>query len=386
MVEQVYPARPKIRIAYLSADFHNHPVAYLIAELFELHDRARFEVIGVSYGRAPKDEMKRRIAESVDCFIELPDKSDLEIAEIVRENEIDIAIDLGGHTDSSRLGIFAYRPAPIQLHYLGYSGTTGAGFIDYLIADSVVIPDEFRPFYTEKIIRLPGAFQVNDRTRKIAACQGSRVDHGLPAEGFVFCCFNNNWKITPDLFDVWMRVLQHVEDSVLWLFRDNDAAENNLRKEAALRGVDSSRLIFAKKVSLDQHLARHQYADLFLDTFYYNAHTTASDALWTGLPVLTKLGQTFASRAAASLLNAIGLPELIVRTQNDYESLAIELAMNPEKLHLLKKKLVANRLSEPLFDTPRYVKNLELAFEQIVLKGREGMTPEHLDVLENRIR
>ena len=371
----------KIKIAYLSADFHNHPVAYLIAELFELHDRSRFEVIGVSYGRAPEDDMRRRIASAVDHFVEVPDRSDREIAELVCDYEIDIAIDLGGHTEGGRLGILAYRPAPLQVHYLGYSGTTGAGFVDYLVADSVVIPREDRSFYTEKIASLPEAFQVNDRCRQIANVEDRRTDHGLPAEGFVFCSFNNNWKITPDLFDVWMRILERVNRSVLWLFKDNETAETNLRQEAEKRGVDPSRLVFATKLPLDEHLARHRHADLFLDTFYYNAHTTASDALWTELPVLTKIGQTFASRAASSLLNAIGLPELITETDDKYECLAVELATNPAKLNQIKQKLSANRLSQPLFDTPRYVKHLESAYEEMFLRQHQGLHPEHIEVL-----
>lgn len=383
MAKRKQTVHRKIKVAYLSADFHNHPVAYLIAELLELHDRSRFEVIGISYGRSPEDEMRRRIAKAVDLFVEVSDKSDFEIATFIQDHEIDIAIDLGGHTEASRLGIFAYRPAPLQMHYLGYSGTTGANFIDYLVADSIVIPDEHRSFYTEKIIRLPDAFQVNDRTRKMAVNEDSRSHHGLPEDGFVFCCFNNNWKITPDVFDVWMRILQRVEGSVLWLFRDNETAEWNLRKEAVARGIDSSRLVFAKKVPLEQHLARHRHADLFLDTFYYNAHTTASDALWTGLPVLTKLGQTFASRAAASLLSAIGLPELIAETLEAYEDLSVELALRSDKLDAIRKKLVTNRLSQPLFNTPRYVKNLEFAYEQIVLNHRKGLKPDHVDVLSN---
>lgn len=371
----------KIKIAYLSADFHNHPVAYLIAELFELHDRSRFEVIGVSYGRACEDDMRRRIASAVDHFVEVPDRSDREIAELVRDYEIDIAIDLGGHTEGGRLGILAYRPAPLQVHYLGYSGTTGAGFVDYLVADSVVIPREDRSFYTEKIVSLPEAFQVNDRCRQIAHVEDRRTDHGLPAEGFVFCSFNNNWKITPDLFDVWMRILERVKGSVLWLFKDNETAETNLRQEAEKRGVDPSRLVFATKVPLDEHLARHRHADLFLDTFYYNAHTTASDALWTELPVLTKQGQTFASRAASSLLHAIGLPELITETDDKYECQAIELATNTAKLNQIKQKLSANRLSQPLFDTPQYVKQLESAYEEMFLRHHQGLQPEHIEVL-----
>jgi len=370
----------KLRIAYLSADFHKHPVAHLIAELLELHDRSRFEVIGISYGLANEDDMRRRISRSVDRFIDVADKSDEGIARYIREAEVDIAIDLGGHTQGSRLGILAFKPSPVQVHYLGYSGTTGADFIDYLVADPVVVPDEHKLFYTEKIVHLPNAFQVNDRSRKIAVSEDSRADHGLPESGFVFCCFNNNWKITPDLFDVWMEILSKVEGSVLWLFKDNELAEQNLRKESASRGINPERLVFAGRLPLDQHLARHRHADLFIDSFYFNAHTTASDALWAGLPVLTKAGDTFASLAAASLLNAVGLPELVTYSVDEYENLAVELATNPERLAGLKQKLANNRLTTPLFDTPRFTRHLENAYEQMIERYRQGLKPDHIHV------
>ena len=355
--------RAKIRIAYLSADFFNHATAFLMAELFELHDRERFEIIGICYGRSPDDAMRRRVSQSFDQFHEVADKSDQEIAALIHGLGIDIAVDLKGHTAETRLGILAYRPAPVQVHYLGYPGTTGAPFIDYLIADPMLIPSEHQPHYTEKIAYLPDCYQVNDSKRQISDRIFARAELGLPENGFVFCSFNNNFKITPDLFDVWMRLLQRVEGSVLWLFQDNATAAENLEKEAVARGVDANRLIFAERMPLAEHLARHRCADLFLDAWFCNAHTTASDALWAGLPLVTKIGDTFASRVAASLLTAMGMPELIAVTPQAYEELAYELAMNPAKLKFLKSKLEQNRHTAPLFDTPRFTRNLERAYE-----------------------
>src|SRR5262249_39254021 len=277
----------RIRIAYLSADFHGHATAYLTAQLFERHDRSRFEVVGVSFGPDDGSRMRARLVRAFDQFHDVRSKSDLEIANLLNELQIDIAVDLKGHTKGSRPRIFAHRPAPIQVSYLGYPGTTGAEFIDYVIADPIVLPFDQQPFYTEKIVHLPECYQVNDSQRQIAERTPTRREAGLPDQGFVFCCFNNNYKITAPVFDVWMRLLAAVEDSVLWLVRDNAAAENNLRKQAAARGIDPARLVFAEKQPLADHLARHRLADLFLDTLPYNAHTTASDALWAGLPVLT---------------------------------------------------------------------------------------------------
>jgi len=370
----------KIRIAYLSADFFNHATAFLMAELFELHDRDRFEIIGVCYGRSPDDDMRRRIAQSFDLFHEVADRSDREVAELVHSLGIDIAVDLKGHTADTRLGILSYRPAPIQLHYLGYPGTTGAPFIDYLLADPVLIPTEHQRYYIEKIAYLPDCYQVNDTKRLISDQIFSRAEVGLPETGFVFCSFNNNFKITPDLFDVWMNLLKRVEGSVLWLFQDNPFAAESLRKEAVARGVKAHRLIFAERMSLPEHLARHRCADLFLDTWYCNAHTTASDALWAGLPLVTKIGDAFAGRVAASLLSAIGLPELITDTDQAYEQLAFELATNPEQLKSLREKLAVNRLTSPLFDTLRFTNHLESAYEQMVERYRQGLKPDHIRV------
>lgn len=366
----------KIRVAYLSADFFNHATAFLMAELFELHDRERFEIIGICYGRSHDDDMRQRIIGAFDQFYTVADQSDRDIAKFMHDLEIDIAVDLKGHTADTRLGILAYRPAPIQVHYLGYPGTTGAPFIDYLVADSVLIPPEQASFYTEKIAYLPGCYQVNDSKRKISERIFTRRELGLPDSGFVFCSFNNNFKITPDLFDVWMRLLNRVEGSVLWLFQDNLVAAENLRKEALARGVASDRLIFAERMPLAEHLSRHRCADLFLDTWYCNAHTTASDALWAGLPIVSKLGNTFAGRIASSLLTAMDCVELIVESTQAYEELAYDLAKNPDKLNSLRLKIQKNRQISSLFDTTRFTRCLESAFERMVSKHRQGLLPD----------
>src|SRR5664279_2275328 len=269
----------KIRVAYLSADFRNHATAFLMAELFEKHDRSRFEFIAISFGRDDESEMRQRLIAGFDQFHDVRTKSDSDVAQLLHDLQIDIAVDLKGYTQDARPEILAYRPAPIQVSYLGYPGTMGASFIDYFIADRIAAPFELQPFFSEKIVHLPDSYQVNDNHRKIAAIVPTRLEAGLPEQAFVFCSFNNNWKITPDVFDVWIRLLQQVEGSVLWLLSDNDGAEHNLRKEAQRRGVDPTRLVFAGRLTPDQHLARHVLADVFLDTLPCNAHTTASDAL-----------------------------------------------------------------------------------------------------------
>jgi len=352
----------RIRIGYFSADFHNHATSYLMAELFELHDKSKFELIAFSFGPDKQDEMRARVSQAFDRFIDVTSISDKAVAQLSRELGIDIAVDLKGVTHDNRLGIFSYKAAPIQVSYLGYPGTLGADYIDYLIADKTLIPKESQEHYSEKIVYLPNSYQVNDRHRVIAPTQFTKQDLGLPEDSFVFCCFNNNFKITPDVFDSWVRILKAVDASVLWLLEDNQTAATNLRKEAALRGLDPTRLVFAKRMDLPEHLARHKAADLFLDTFHYNAHTTASDALWAGLPVLTCMGEGFASRVAASLLHAIGLPDLVTQTQKDYEALAIELATSSAKLKAIKDKLSTNRHSTPLFDTTKFKKHIEDAY------------------------
>jgi protein O-GlcNAc transferase len=370
----------RIRVGYVSADFHEHPTAFLMAGLFEEHDRSRFEIIAVSVGRDDGSDIRKRIQSSVEKFIDAKAMTEADIAELIRQHEIDVLLDLKGFTEDSRFGIFPYRAAPIQVSYLGFPGTTGADCIDYVVADRTLVPADHHAFYSEKIVALPHSYQINDAQRSIADTAGTRAELGLPAAGFVFCCFNGNYKITPDVFDVWMRILKQVEGSVLWLFESNATAASNLRKEAAARGVNPERLIFATRLPLAEHLARHRFADLFLDTLPCNAHTTASDALWAGLPVVTCLGTTFAGRVAASLLNAIGLPELTTTTLEAYEALAIELATQPEKLACIKETLAANRLTTPLFDTRLSTRHLEAAFSAMHERHQAGLPPDHIAV------
>ncbi len=372
----------KIRVGYFSADFHNHATSYLLAELFECHDKSEFEVIAFSFGPNANDEMRYRVVHAVDEFIDVKKMSDKDIAQLSRNLEIDIAIDLKGLTQDSRLGIFSYKAAPIQVSYLGYPGTLGTKYIDYIIADETLIPTNSQQHYSEKIVYLPNSYQVNDRQRAISPILFTKQDYGLSQESFVFCCFNNNFKITPDLFDTWIRILKTVEKSVLWLIEDNQKAMENLQKEAQRRGLNKNRLLFSKRIAVAEHLARHKVADLFLDTLPYNAHTTASDALWAGLPVLTCIGESFASRVAASLLFAVGLPEMVTTTLNDYEALAIELSTNPSKLSAIKNKLEKNRLTTPLFDTPRFTKQIELAFKKLNERYLADLPPDHIYIPE----
>jgi protein O-GlcNAc transferase len=369
------PARhDRIRVAYVSADLHRHATAYLIAELFELHDHSRFEIVGVSLGWDDGSDMRRRLVQSFDQFHDMRARSDHEVAKLLHELEIDIAVDLKGHTGDSRLGIFAHRGAPIQASYLGYPGTIGAEFIDYVIGDPVVTPLEHAPHYVEKIVQLPDCYQVNDRKRAIAE-RPSRQQAGLPPQGFVFCCFNNNYKITAPIFDVWMRLLKAVPESVLWLLRDNVGAEANLRREAQVRGVDPERLVFAGRSDLAEHLARHKLADLFLDTLPYNAHTTASDALWAGVPIVTCRGNAFAGRVGASLLRSVGLPELVTLNFPDYEALALRLATEPALLVGFRQRLAQNLATCPLFDTDRFRRHLEAAYTTMWEIWQRGEAP-----------
>jgi len=370
--------KPKIRIGYFSADFHYHATAFLMAEMFELHDTSRFEIVAFSFGPDKNDAMRKRLVLAFQQFIDVRAKSDLEVAQMARGLEIDIAVDLKGHTQEARTGIFAARAAPLQVNYLGYPGTMAAPYIDYLIADRILVQENDQAHYSEKIVYLPDTYQVNDSTRVIAQNTFTRAELGLPESGFIFCSFNNTYKITPKVFDLWMHILKTVEGSVLWLLEDNTVASGNLKKEAQRRGIDGARLIFAPRVLLDEHLARHRAADLFLDTLPYNAHTTASDALWAGLPVLTCKGEAFASRVAASLLSAIGLTELITTCPNDYVALAIELATNAPRLHAIKAKLAHNRLSAPLFDTKAFTRNLEAAYAAMMECYHAGLPAEHL--------
>src|SRR5258706_9133423 len=370
----------RIRIAYLSADFHQHATSYLIAGLFEHHDKSCFETTAISLTPDDNSSVRRRLQASFERFIDAETLSDDQIANLAKTLEIDILVDLNGLTKDSRTNVFARRPSPIQVNYLGYPGTMGAKYIDYIIADQIVIPKNHYEFYSEKIVFLPNSYQVNDSKRFISERIVARNDLGLPPTGFVFCCFNNNYKIVPLIFDCWTRILKQVEGSVLWLLEDNAMAANNLRKEATARGVNAERLIFAKRMPLSDHLARHRLADLFLDTLPYNAHTTASDALWAELPVLTCPGETFARRVAASLLQSIDLPELIAPTLKSYEQLAIDLAVRPEILATIKRKLAQNRLTTPLFDTKHFTKHLEAAYTAMYERHQAGFAPDHIVV------
>jgi predicted O-linked N-acetylglucosamine transferase (SPINDLY family) len=372
--------KERIRLAYLSADFREHATAFLVAELFELHDRVRFEVIGISFGREEDSAMRRRLVAGFDQFHDVRSRSDREIASLMRDLDVDIAVDLKGYTQESRPEILAQRGAPVQVNYLGYPGSMGADFVDYVIADKVVLPFDQQPFYTEKIVHLPDCYQVNDRQRRIADRGSSREEEGLPSQGFVFCCFNNNYKITRPVFGVWMRLLRDIPQSVLWLLRDNAGAEHNLRRQAAAYGVDASRLVFAPRTKLDVHLARQRHADLFLDTLPYNAHTTASDALWAGVPVLTCLGRSFAGRVAASLLHSVGLPELVASTLDDYETIARRLAGEPALLAGLRERLSRNRLTQPLFDSARFCQHIEAAYATMRDISARGELPRSFTV------
>ncbi len=352
----------RIRVAYVSGDFRDHPVATLLADVFENHDRSRFETIAVSFGLDDDSATRKRLKTAFDRFIDIEGMSDLDAARMLKDMQIDIAVDLAGYTGASRGAIFAMRPAPIQANYLAYPGTLGADYIDYIIADRMVIPDQHQSSYTEKVVYLPDTCHPGGLP-KIAASAPTRTEKGLPETGFVFACFNNSYKFNPEMFDIWMRLLKAVDGSVLWLSEPNTAAKHNLRREAETRGVPSERLVFAPFLpTLDEHFARLKLADLFLDTLPYNAHTTASDALKMGVPVLTTPGETFAGRVAASLLQAAGLPELIAPSLSEYASLALKLAREPEALARLRRKLERARETSPLFDTARYTRHLEAAF------------------------
>src|SRR6266404_1649392 len=365
----------KIRLAYLSSDFYEHATAYLMAELFERHDRSKFELFAISFGRKDDSSMYRRLTSALERFVDVSGLSDHAAAKLIRVEEIDIAIDLKGHTRDARPRILGHRPAPIQVRYLGYPGTMGADFIDYAIVDPFVVPLDQQPNFTERLVHLPDCYQVNDSKREIAQLTPSRQECGLPEGAFVFCCFNNNYKLTPAFFDIWMRLLKAVPRSVLWLLSDNDWATENLRREARTRGVDPARLIFAPRMKLADHLARHRLADLFLDTLPVNAHTTASDALWTGLPVLTLAGECFAARVAGSLLHAVGLPELVAHSSDEYEEIAFKLATQPAALANVREKLEKHRAIAPLFNIDRMRRHIEAAYLQMWSIWQQGGKP-----------
>lgn len=349
----------RIRLGYFGADFHNHATMHLMSGLLKSHDHESFEVFIYSYGKPHEDAGRETAKNAADHFFDIHDMPDLDVLRMVRTHDLDIAIDLKGFTKDTKSRLFQLRLAPIQMNYLGFPGSMGAEFIDYIIADPIVIPDECKKSYSERIIYLPDSYQPNDNTREISTERSTKADFGLPEDAFVFCCFNNNYKITPDAFDIWMRILEKVEGSVLWLIRSNSQAERNLRCEAEKKGINPSRIVFAEKFPHTKHLERHVHADLFLDTFTYNAHTTASDALWSGLPMVSMAGEQFSARVGASLLSAAGLPELITYNRKEYEEKILELAMDPTKLRAIRDRLASNLSSIPLFDTQLYTRNFE---------------------------
>lgn len=372
-------ARPqRLKIGYFSSDFHNHATMHLMSGLLRMHDKSRFEIHAFSYGPERQDTQRALAEASVSQFHDLRNLSDHALVERARAQELDIAIDLKGYTGNTRSAIFGQRLAPVQISYLGYPGTLGTPMMDYIITDSVVSPAGSERHFEEHLIRLPHSYQPNNNQRQIAPRQFTRADCGLPEDGFVFCCFNNGYKITPREFDIWMRLLTEVEGSVLWLMSGGAAAEANLRREAESRGVAGTRLHFAERLPHDEHLARQKVADLFLDTFAVNAHTTCSDALWAGLPVLTLPGQQFAARVAASLLSAMNLPELIAKDAADYEARALHLAQDPEALLALRTLVARNRRVAPLFDTRLYTQDLEAAYDAVFETWRQGLSPTHL--------
>lgn len=378
------PRPARLRIGYFSSDFHNHATMTLMAGMFQAHDKTRFETVAFCFGQygAPEDDpVRRKVRAYFDRFEVVASLSDEQIAQRARELDIHIAVDLKGHTGGNRQRVFPLRPAPIQMHHIGHPGTIGMpGVIDYLVGDSVVTPEAYREFYSEKIIELPDSYQVNDQAREIDATTSTRADHGLPEQGFVFCSFNNNYKITADVFDVWMRLLQARPGSVLWLLSRHDDAADKLRAAAAACGVDPARLVFAPRIGPARHLARHRLADLFLDTGPYNAHTTASDALWAGLPVLTCAGETFASRVGASLLKACGLPQLVTHDLDTYHQRALALSSGSPELASLRRHLSENRLKLRLFDTERFTRHIERAYDMAWERFARGLPPDHLVV------
>ena len=368
----------KITIGYYSSDFKNHAMSFLLAEMFENHNKDKFEIIGFSLSKQIDDEMSKRIIKTFDKFFDVSTKTEKKISEISNNLGIDIAVDLMGFTKNNRFGIFIEKCAPIQINFLGYPGTLGTNLIDYIVADKTLIPDGEENNYSENIIYLPDTYQCNDTKKEISKKKIFRKDFNLPEDKFIFCCFNQKYKFNPKTINLWINIMKKVPNSVLWLLDDENESTYNLIEEFKLGGLNSSRIIFSKKLPLNEHLARHRLADLFLDTFPYGAHTTASDSLWSGLPLITKIGNTFASRVAASLLKAIDLDDLITTTDEEYINLAIELANNPIKLNSIKNKLAGNINTKALFDTKKFTKNLEIAYKLAHKKRLENLPAENI--------
>jgi protein O-GlcNAc transferase len=380
---QKYQKKQKIKIAYFSFDFNNTPISFLTLGLFQLHDKNNFEIFGFSLNPAPKDFMQESISRSCSQFINVSHMSDIEVAKLARELEIDIAIDLNGHvTTGARPGIFSYRAAPIQINFLGNPGTIGSEYHDFIIADKVIIPEQFKKYYSEKIIYLPDSYFVNSHASyKFSKNLKSLKELNLPSDDFIFCCFNNTFKITPEVFDSWMRILRKVPHSVLWLIKHSDDIEDNLKKIAIQNEIEPTRLIFTQRSTQPDYYSWYQYADLFLDTFPYNAHTTGLDSLWLNVPIVTRLGDAFASRVCASQLTALNLSELICDTQEAYEDMAIDLALNERKLMQIKKKLEQNAVASNLFNTLNFTKGLEKAYQELYAQYQNDIGFKELEIL-----
>jgi protein O-GlcNAc transferase len=376
--------KTKIVIGYLSDDFRDHPVAHLMLSLFGLHSRDNFEIFCYSYGKDDGSYYRARIQHDCDKFVDMAALGCEAAARCIHEDGVDILVDLKGYTRGSRLEICAFRPAPIQISYLGFPGSTGADFIDYIITDKIVTPKAYSPYYSEKFVYMPNCYQINDNTQPISNKKFRKIDFGLPESCFVFCSFNQPHKIDPVMFDSWMRILQRVPESVLWLPLGIKTVEENLKREAEARGVVSERLIFADRLpKKDEHLARLKFADLAFDTRIYNGHTTTSDALWAGVPVITLQGHHFASRVSSSILSALGVPELITYSIEEYETLAVRLALNALELKEIRQRIAQNRMVETLFDTPRFVRNLETAYKEMWKIFLAGDVPREIEVLES---
>ena len=368
----------KIKVAYFSADFNNHAVGHLIAKNFELHDRNKFEISGFYFGNKTNDETHKRIQKSFDKYFDVSSTSDEKISKLSNDLEIDIAVDLMGHTRSSRFDIFIRGCAPIQINFLGYPGTSGTKLMDYIIADKTLIPEKMKKFYSEKIIYLPNSYQPNEFEKKITNKKLSKKDFGLPDDKFIFCCFNTHQKITPSIFKYWCEILKKSPESVLWLLENNEFSTKNIFQEATKRGIDNKRILFAKKMKIEEHLARLKFADLFLDTFPYTAHTTCSDALRVGTPVLTRIGRTFPSRVAASLLTTSGLEELITYSDDEYIKKAILISKDFKYLRILKKKILEGKDKKHLFNNKLFTENLEKAFKEIYKRKINNLEPNHI--------
>ncbi|CAM3693179.1 UDP-N-acetylglucosamine-peptide N-acetylglucosaminyltransferase [Phaeobacter inhibens] len=375
----------KIRVGYFSCDFFNHATMFLMARHFELHDRDKFEIYIYDYSEEPDNVMRQRVLRSADCYRQIQGVKDEDVAELARADGLDVAIDLKGYTKHARPAIFGFRAAPVQISYLGYPGTTGMPTMDYFLADPVTVPKEGRRHFSEKILYMPNCYQVNDNSRAHPEEKPTRADMGLPENAVVFCSFNNHNKVTPAEFDIWMDLLKDVDNSVLWFLAAADVVRANILKEAEARGVPADRIVFAGRCSTPDHVARLPLADIFLDTFACNAHTTASEMLWSGVPVVTKPGEQFAARVAASIVTAVGCPELIAETDEEYRALALRLATQPEERQALREKLKANIPSTPLYDTEQYVRDFEALMEKAIQRYDDGLKPDHLSLAEGKV-